>query len=48
MAWSKLAGEWSIDLSPIVTEVSLEELNSKIDEILQGAIRGRVLVNLTK
>ena len=48
MAWSKLAGEWSIDLSPIATEVSLEELNSKIDEILKGGIRGRVLVNLTK
>jgi hypothetical protein len=48
MAWSKLAGEWSIDLSPIVTEVSLEELNSKIDQILKGGIRGRVLVNLSK
>ena len=47
MAWSKLAGEWSIDLSPIVTEASLEELNPKIDDILQGGIRGRVLVNLT-
>jgi putative YhdH/YhfP family quinone oxidoreductase len=48
MAWSKLGGEWSIDLSPLVTEVSLHELNPKIDEILNGRIRGRVLVNLTK
>ena len=33
MAWQKLAGEWKIDLSSIVSEVSLEELNPKIDEI---------------
>jgi acrylyl-CoA reductase (NADPH) len=48
MAWRKLAGEWQIDLSRIVTEVSLEQLNPKIDEILKGGIRGRVLVNLSK
>lgn len=48
MAWSKLAGEWRIDLAKLVTEVSLEELNPKIDQILKGAIRGRVLVDLSK
>ena len=48
MAWSKLAGEWNIDLAELVTEVSLEELNPKIDEILKGGIRGRVLVDLSK
>ena len=48
MAWSKLAGEWNIDLAELVTEVSLEELNPKIDEILKGGICGRVLVNLSK
>jgi putative YhdH/YhfP family quinone oxidoreductase len=48
MAWSRLAGEWSIDLAPLATEVSLAELNPKIDEILKGNIRGRVLVNLSK
>jgi len=48
MAWSKLAGEWSIDVGNLVTEVSLEELNPKIDEILKGGVRGRVLVNLSK
>ena len=48
MAWSKLGGEWSIDLAPLVTEVSLDELNPKIDEILNGEIRGRVLVNVSK
>jgi acrylyl-CoA reductase (NADPH) len=48
MAWSKLAGEWKIDLAVLVTEVSLEELNPKIDEILKGGIRGRVLVDLSR
>ena len=48
MAWNKLAGEWSIDVGKLVTEVSLEELNPKIDEILKGGIRGRVLINLSK
>jgi putative YhdH/YhfP family quinone oxidoreductase len=48
MAWQKLAGEWSIDVGSLVTEVSLAELDPKIDEILKGGIRGRVLVNLSK
>ena len=48
MAWNKFAGEWSIDVGSVVTEVSLEELNPKIDEILKGGIRGRVLINLSK
>lgn len=48
MAWSKLAGEWRIDLAKLVTEVSLEDLNPKIDQILKGGIRGRVLVDLSK
>jgi putative YhdH/YhfP family quinone oxidoreductase len=48
MAWNKLAGEWSIDVGSLVSEVSLAELNPKIDEILKGGIRGRVLVNLSK
>ncbi|MPZ76854.1 MAG: acryloyl-CoA reductase [Deltaproteobacteria bacterium] len=47
--WQKLATDWKLDLSAdIVTECSLEELNPKIDEILKGGIRGRVLVNLSK
>ncbi len=48
MAWQKLAGEWKIDLSDIVTEVSLEDLNPQIDAILKGGVRGRVLVDLSK
>jgi len=48
MAWSKLAGDWKIDLSSIVTEVSLEELNPQIDAILKGGVRGRIVVDLSK
>ncbi|HEY7221110.1 MAG TPA: YhdH/YhfP family quinone oxidoreductase [Candidatus Binatia bacterium] len=48
LAWQKLAGEWKIDLSSIVTEVSLDALNPQIDAILKGAVRGRVLVDLSK
>ena len=48
MAWSKLAGEWNVDLSSIVKEVSLEGLNAEIDKILKGGVRGRVVVDLSK
>ena len=48
MAWQKLAGEWKIDLSSLITECSLEELNPKIEQILKGGIRGRVVVDLSK
>jgi NADPH:quinone reductase-like Zn-dependent oxidoreductase len=48
MAWSRLAGEWGIELAPIVNEVSLDELNPQIDKILKGGMRGRVVVNLSK
>jgi acrylyl-CoA reductase (NADPH) len=49
MAWQKLAGEWRLDLSnDLISECSLEELNPRIDQILQGAIRGRVVVDLHK
>jgi putative YhdH/YhfP family quinone oxidoreductase len=47
-AWQKLATDWKIDLSSIVTECALEELSGKIDQILKGAIRGRVIVDLSK
>ncbi len=48
MAWQKLAGEWKIDLDPLITEVSLAELEPKIEQILKGGIRGRVVVDLNK
>ena len=46
-AWQKLAGDWKLDMSgSLVTECSLEDLNPKIEQILKGGIKGRVLVNL--
>src|ERR1043166_6145538 len=46
-AWQKLAQEWKIDLDPIVSECALDQLEPKIDQILKGGIRGRVIVNPT-
>jgi putative YhdH/YhfP family quinone oxidoreductase len=49
MAWQKLAGDWRLDLgSDLVTECALDELNPKIDQILKGGIRGRVVVDLNR
>ncbi|HEX2226126.1 MAG TPA: zinc-binding dehydrogenase, partial [Candidatus Binatia bacterium] len=49
MAWQKLSGEWRLDLSgDLITECSLEELDPKIDQILQGGMRGRVVIDLNR
>lgn len=45
--WEKLAGEWKPEqLAEMVTEVPLEGVEEKIQAILQGGIRGRVVVKL--
>ncbi len=45
LVWEKLAGEWKPEqMDNMVTEVSLEGLEEKIQAILQGGLRGRVLV----
>ena len=47
--WQKLAQDWKLDLSgSLITECALEELSPKIDQILKGEIRGRVVVNLSR
>lgn len=46
--WSKLAGEWKIDLDGIATEVTLGGLDEQIDLILKGGQKGRVVVSLNK
>jgi putative YhdH/YhfP family quinone oxidoreductase len=46
--WQKLAGEWKLDLSSVIEECSLEELNPKVEQILKGGIRGRVVVDLSR
>lgn len=45
--WQKLTNEWKPDcLHEIYEECSLEQLNDKIDLILQGQITGRIVVKL--
>jgi hypothetical protein len=46
--WQKLAHDWKLDLSTIATECALEELSPKIDLLLKGSVRGRVVVNLSR
>ncbi len=45
--WQRLAGPWKpAHLEQVVTEVPLEGLEEKIQAILQGGIKGRVVVKL--
>ena len=49
LAWQKLAQDWKLELSgAMVSECTLEELSPKIDEILEGKISGRTVVNLIR
>ena len=43
--WTKLAGVWKIaQLEKIVTEIPLDDINSSIDKILAGKMKGKGLV----
>ncbi|MGV1100202.1 YhdH/YhfP family quinone oxidoreductase [Thiovibrio sp. JS02] len=45
--WNKIAGQWRLPgLERFVTEISLPELDRHIELILQGRIRGRIILNL--
>jgi putative YhdH/YhfP family quinone oxidoreductase len=45
--WERLAGEWKPEhLAGVVTEVTLDGVEEKVQTILQGGIRGRVVVKL--
>lgn len=47
--WDLLANDWKTDtLHENVNEVSLEELSDSIDQILEGKLKGRTIVNLDK
>ncbi len=47
--WERLAGGWKpARLAAMVTEVPLASLEEKIQAILRGGIRGRVVVNLVE
>ncbi|MEK9136660.1 MAG: YhdH/YhfP family quinone oxidoreductase [Bacteroidota bacterium] len=46
--WKKLAAEWKLtNLEQLAVEVTLEGLDSYIDLILKGGVKGRVLVKIT-
>lgn len=45
--WEKLATDWKFNiLESIYHEISLDKLNNKIDHILKGELKGRILVSL--
>lgn len=45
--WVKLSEDWKPDnLSNICTEISLNDLNEKIDLILKGGLKGRTIINM--
>lgn len=45
--WNKLAKEWKPDnLLQLYTEISMDDLKSNIDLILEGKLKGRTIVNL--
>jgi hypothetical protein len=47
--WNKLSHEWKPDsLEEMATEISLSELDHKIDLILKGQLKGRTVLNLAK
>jgi acrylyl-CoA reductase (NADPH) len=45
--WENFASDWKMDLSPLVKEVSLEQLETEISTILEGGQVGRVLVKVS-
>jgi putative YhdH/YhfP family quinone oxidoreductase len=48
LLWKKLSQEWKLNLpAGLFSECSLKELSSKIDLILAGKIKGRVVVKLS-
>lgn len=47
--WTLLSNEWKLDdLNLNTEEVSLEKLNTKIDMMIKGKLKGRTIVNLDK
>jgi len=45
--WNKLSKEWKTDkLTVTATEITLHELDEKIDLMLEGKLKGRTVVNM--
>ena len=46
--WGKLSSEWKIDdLESVSREVAFSDLQSEVDTILKGKIKGRVVVRVS-
>ncbi len=45
--WQKLANEWRVDLTNVTREITLDELNGVIGEMLNSQTQGRVLVRVS-
>lgn len=46
--WAKLGGAWKVDLTPLTTEIGLQELDQTIEKMLQGRTQGRILVKVAR
>ncbi len=47
--WNRLGSDWKmVNLDSFVETVSLAELSPKIDKILKGMVKGRILVEISK
>ena len=47
--WKKLSAEWKLEhLDRLTSEITLEQLERHIELILQGKVKGRVIINLLK
>ena len=45
--WNKLSNEWKLNnLTDLFTEITLDDLKTSINMILEGKLRGRTIVNL--
>ncbi len=44
--WNKLATSWKVNLEPLTTEVTLENLSPALNDILQGKTQGHVLIKI--
>ena len=44
--WDKIADQWQVDLTRIVTRISLDEVLDHINLMLQGKTKGRLLVDV--
>jgi len=42
--WNKLSGEWQVDVSPILREVTLEELDQAVQRMIDKKNRGQVVL----